>query len=373
MSALRRLFVTLFIVLGLAAGAWYGWQTWDRSRDVQSTDDAYVHGEITAVSPRVAGYATAVTADDDETVAAKQVVVQIDPRDYKAAVVRAEAALGQSQATLGQAKAKLGLQQSQIAVAKAALDSAQAQALNAEVTLSRARDLFGKGSGTQVVFDNATAQNVASASALKQAQAQLDYQKQEVSVLEADVKVAEAQVASAEAALGTAKIALEDTGVWAPVAGTIANRATRVGEYVTVGTRMMSVVPKDGLWIEANFRETQLARMQPDQPVAITLDTFAKQHLCGYVESLGPASGSEFALVPADNATGNFTKIVRRFPVRIRPNGTDENAGLLRPGMSATVRVAEAGGAVDGCRFDAAKDRRARTLPTLPAHPGVNE
>ena len=190
-------------------------------------------------------------------------------------------------------------------------------------------------------------------------------------VLKADIRVAETKVQDAEAAAMTARRALEDTQVWAPIAGTVANRRTRVGEYVTVGTRMLSIVPAEGLWIEANFRETQLKEMKPDQAVAITLDTFGARRVCGYVEAIGPASGSEFALVPPDNATGNFTKIVRRFPVRIRPSKSDANRSLLKPGMSTSVKVAVARDNADGCRFDPVRDRQERRLAKLPPHPGL--
>ena len=164
-------------------------------------------------------------------------------------------------------------------------------------------------------------------------------QRQVIEQVEADERLAAATLGSAEATEVSARLALEDTGVWTAIAGVVANRRSRVGEYVTAGTRMLSVVPTEGLWIEANFRETQLARMRPDQPVAIRLDTYPGRVLCGYVESIGVASGTEFSLFPPDNVTGNFTKIVRRFPVRIRVNATDPGVALPGAGMSAEVRV----------------------------------
>ncbi|MGY2046678.1 HlyD family secretion protein [Methylobacterium sp. JK268] len=373
MSALRRFLVTLCLLAAFVAAAWYGWREWDMRGAVQSTEDAYVRGEITTLSPRVAGYAVAILADDGEAVHAKQVVVRIDPRDFRAAVARAQATLDQARAGLGQAKARLDLQASQIEVAEAALRSAEAQAQNAELTLGRARDLLARGAGTQAAFDQASAAEVTATSAVTQARAQLAYQRRQLGVLQADVTAAEAKVADAQASLDTARLALDDTEVWAPVAGTIANRRTRVGEYVTAGTRMLSIVPREGLWIEANFRETQLARMRPDQPVWIGLDTYGGRRVCGYVEAVGPASGSEFSLVPADNATGNFTKIVRRFPVRIRASANDADRGLLKPGMSTLVRVAVDAPEIDGCRFDPVRDRQLRSVPILPAHPGLAE
>ena len=373
MRAILRLFVLLVLLAASAAGAWFMLGVWDASATVQGTEDAYVHGEITALSPRVAGYAVAIEADDDDAVSAKQVLVRIDPRDYAAALDRAAAAVDQAKAQLGQAKSKLDLQASTIEVAEAALKGAEAQATNAETTLKRATELLSRGSGTQATFDSASAAAVGARATADQARAQLHLQRSQVDVLKADVRVAETKVQDAEAAAMTARRALEDTQVWAPIAGTVANRRTRVGEYVTVGTRMLSIVPAEGLWIEANFRETQLKDMKPDQPVAITLDTFGARRVCGYVEAIGPASGSEFALVPPDNATGNFTKIVRRFPVRIRPSNADSNRGLLKPGMSARVRVAVAAPNADGCLFDPARDRQERRLAKLPPHPGLDQ
>ena len=373
MSAVRRLIATVLVLAAIAAAAWYGWRSYDEHATVQSTTDAYVRAEITVLSPRVAGYAVAIEADDDDVVKAKQVLVRIDPRDYRAAVVRAEAALDQAVAGLSQSKAKLQLQASQVAVAQAALDAAKAQDANTTVSLSRARELLSKGAGTQATFDTATATDVSARSAVSSAAAQLDYQRQEIGVLQAGVTVAGAEVEAANAALETSRTALEDTAVWSPVDGTVADRLTRVGEYVSVGTRMLSIVPKDGLWIEAQFRETQLAQMKAGQSAAIALDTFGGRIVCGYVEAVGPAAGSEFALVAPDNATGNFTKIVRRFPVRLRANRTDAGAGLLKPGMSTTVQVSLDDKPVAGCHSDPDRDRQPPSLRRLPAHPGLSE
>jgi membrane fusion protein (multidrug efflux system) len=371
MNAIRRLFITACLFAAAGAAFWYGWRSWDSHSGVQSTQDAYVRGEITTLSPRVSGYAVAILFDENERVEAKQTVVRIDPRDYRAAVQRAQASLEQSNAVLEQSRAKLDLQASQIEVAKATLRSAEAQAQNADITFGRARELLSKGAGTQATFDQTYAANVSAKSSVEQAQSQLAYQNQQLAVMSADVRVAETKAADSQSALDTSKLALEDTEVWAPLAGTVANRRTRVGEYVTVGTRMLSIVPDTGLWIDANFRETQLAHMKPDQSVAIALDTYGEKHVCGYVESVGQAASSEFALVPPDNATGNFTKITRRFAVRIRANLSDPNLALLRPGMSAEIKVAVDASEIAGCKFVPAKDRQPRSIPKLPARSGL--
>jgi membrane fusion protein (multidrug efflux system) len=199
-------------------------------------------------------------------------------------------------------------------------------------------------------------------------------------VINANEAVAKARVDSAEAALLAAKFALADTAVWAPIDGVVANRKTRVGEYVAAGTSMLSVVPINDLWVEANYRETQIGHMKVGDPVRIDVDTYPGRPICGYVEAILPAAGSEFALIPPDNATGNFTKIVRRFTVRIRFSPRDTNADLARPGMSVETAVAvstsdnssptERGNRV-GCSFDPSKDILERTLTKLPEHPGL--
>ena len=199
-------------------------------------------------------------------------------------------------------------------------------------------------------------------------------------MIDANKDVAQARVGAAEAALLSAKFALADTAVWTPIDGVVANRKTRVGEYVTAGTRMLSIVPISDLWVEANYRETQIGRMKVGDPVRIDVDTYAGTPICGYVEAILPAAGSEFALIPPDNATGNFTKIVRRFTVRLRFNARDANAALARPGMSVETAIAvstpdnaspnERGNRV-GCSFDPSKDMVERSLTKLPEHPGL--
>jgi membrane fusion protein (multidrug efflux system) len=316
-----------------------------------------VHGEITVLSPRVAGYVVEITADDDQPVQPNQVVVRIDPRDYRATYNRAHAEVSQAETQLRAAKAQQVGQGTKIAVAEAALTSATGQARNAEIILGRARALLGSPAGNQSVFDNAQAAEVTANAAVVQAQANLGYEHQQLEVASAAVEVAAASVLTARATAYSARIALEDTDVLSPLAGVVAARLTRVGEYVVLGTRMLSIVPRDGLWIEANMRETQVGGIATFDPVRISMDTYRGKPVCGYVEAVAPAAASEFALLPPDNATGNFTKIVRRFTVRIRPNATDPNANLLRPGMSTEVRVAT-GSARDsfGCKVDKARD-----------------
>jgi membrane fusion protein (multidrug efflux system) len=377
---LKRIALALAAIAVASAGAYYGWSWYDGARSVQVTDDAYVRGEITAVSPRVTGYATEVLVDDDISVRAGQVLVRIDPRDFRMAVERAQAALDQARASLSQISAQRDLQSSKIAVAEATLRAAQAQAKNADITLNRATELLQRAAGPQATVDAATSAAASARASVDQAVANLAFEREQLVVIDANEVAAKAQVAAADANLLASKFALNDTEIWSPIDGIVANRKTRVGEYVAAGTRMLSVVPVGNLWIEANFRETQIGQMKVGDPARLKIDTYAGTSLCGYVEAIAPASGSEFALIPPDNATGNFTKIVRRFTVRIRLNAREPNAQLARPGMSVETAIAVSdrdkssaaeSAARIGCIFDPAKDMTERVIMQLPEHPGL--
>jgi membrane fusion protein, multidrug efflux system len=380
MAEVKRIAVVLVAVLVLAPAGFFVWRWYDRSRDVQTTNDAYVRGEITDLSSRVSGYAVDLLFDDGMPVKATDVVVAIDPRDFRMAVEKAEAALNQAKADLTAVVASRELGKSKVAVAEAALRSAEAQAKNSDSILMRAAALYKDRFGTEAALDDAQAAGVKAHSGVDQATADLAYENQQLVVIDANVGVAKARVDSAEAALLSAKFALADTAVWAPIDGIVANRKVRVGEYVAAGTPMLSIVPIKNLWVEANYRETQIGRMKIGDPVRIDIDTYPRRPICGYVEAILPAAGSEFALIPPDNATGNFTKIVRRFVVRIRFNRRDTDAALARPGMSVETAVAvstpdhaspaELGRRV-GCSFDPSKDMVERTLTKLPEHPGL--
>jgi membrane fusion protein, multidrug efflux system len=379
-AGLKRIGLALLVIVVLALGGYSAWGWYDRSREIQVTNDAYLRGEITTVSSRVSGYATEVLSDDGMPVKSTDVLVRIDPRDFRMAVEKAQAALNQAQSHLIEVGAQRDLEQSKIAVAEAALRSADAQAKNSDTALMRASVLYEKSVGSQATRDDAVAANVTARSAVDQATANLAYEREQLVVIDANEAVAKAQIDSANAALLSAKFALDDTEVWAPIDGIVANRKIRTGEYVSAGTGLLSIVPVTDLWIEANYRETQVGRMKAGDPARIGIDTYPDRQFCGYVESVAPATGSEFALIPADNATGNFTKIVRRFIVRIRFNARETGAALARPGMSVETAVAvttpdgaspsERAGRI-GCTFDPSKDMVARTIPTLPEHPGL--
>jgi membrane fusion protein (multidrug efflux system) len=378
-AGLKRIALALCLIVVAGAAYYFGGRWYERSLRIQRTDDAYVRGEITSISSRVAGYAVEVPVDENYQVKAAQVLVRIDPREYRMNVEKAQAAVDQDKAELKQIVAQRELQQSKIAVAEAALQSAQAQVKNADITLQRSTTLLAKNAGPQSTVDSDTAADAQAHAAVDQATANLTYEHGQMTVLDAQEAVAKAQIASAEAALLSAKFDLDDTEAWAPIDGIVASLKTRIGTYVAVGTQMMSIVPIHDLWIGANYRETQITYMKPGDPARISLDTYPQMPLCGYVESIAPASGTEFALIPPDNATGNFTKIVRRFSVRLRFNARESKASLARPGMSVetAIAVSSPGGAAAadrariGCPFDPAEDIVQHVPTRLPEHPGL--
>jgi membrane fusion protein, multidrug efflux system len=267
------------------------------------------------------------------------VLVRIHPREYRMNVEKAQAAVDQDKADLNQNVSQRKLRQWKIAVAQALLQSAQAQVKNADIILQRSTTLLARNASPQSTVDSDTAADTQAHAALDQALANLTYEQGQMTVLDAQEAVAKAQLASAEAALLSAKFDREDTETWAPIDGVVANINTRVARMLPQGTQMMSLVPIHDLWIDVNYRETEITYMTRGDPARINLDTYPQTPLCGYVESIAPTSGTEFPLIPADNSTGNFTKIVRRFTVRLRFTARESKASLARAGMSVETAV----------------------------------
>jgi membrane fusion protein (multidrug efflux system) len=301
--------------LGLAIAASYG--LWHRVTPFEATDNAYVRGDLTFVAAKVPGYVVEVATENNRRVAPGQVLARIDPRDYQAAVADAEAGLAQQKA-----------------------GAAQAQAHRAGADFARAKDLVGEGAVSRSVYDQAVAEDVRGQSTLAQSLAQGAYARRQLQVLDAQRQANLAAQLGAQAKLFKARNDLSSTVITAPREGLVAARNVRLGEYVGVGTRLMAVAPTKALWIEANLRETQLSRIRAGDRVQIRVDAASDQIFCGTVESLAGASGSEFSVIPPDNATGNFTKIVRRFPVRILFDASQSGLDRLGSGMSVEPRIA---------------------------------
>ncbi|WP_439359806.1 HlyD family secretion protein [Bradyrhizobium sp. DASA03007] len=334
----RRAALVLALLAGTATVAYFGHDYWTTGRYLESTDDAYVKADSTIIAPKVSGYIAKVLVGDNEKVKAGQALAKIDDRDFKAALDQARADVAAGEASVRNIDAQLELQQPIIAQSTADVTAADANLKFAQEERARYDDLMKSGSGTIQRAQQTDAALRASTAQLQRAKSGLLAAQRKVDVLTTQRAQATAQLERARAVAQQAALNLSYTEITAPVDGTVGARSLRVGQYVQAGTQLMAVVPLDAVYVLANFKETQLTHMRPGQPVELRVDSFRSQPLRGHIDSLSPASGLEFALLPPDNATGNFTKIVQRVPVKIV---LDDNnlTGLLRPGMSAVPTV----------------------------------
>jgi membrane fusion protein, multidrug efflux system len=326
----------LLIAIG---GMKYGYDWWRGGRFIETTDDAYAGGDITPVSPHVAGFISEILVADNQRVAAGQLLIRIDLRDFRAALDHARALADERQATLTSLEAKYVLQQQMVAQAQADLGAKTAKASFASADATRYRNLAKTGYGTQQSAERTSAADQEAQSTIKAAEATLAAARQQLTVLQADIAAARASVAQAKADLETARLNLGYTEIRSPIDGVIGNRSARAGAYATVGAQLLSIVPAHGLWVDANFKESQLAQMSVGQRVEITADVLPGRRFRGRIASLAPATGAQFSVIPPENATGNFTKIVQRVPVRIVLEDDAAELGTLRPGLSVVARV----------------------------------
>lgn len=318
---------------------------------LETTDDAYVRADWVAISARVNGYVARVEVDDDQPVKAGDVLVRLDNRDYQALHDQAQAAVAQTQGALLAARAsqqvaaeRIEQQRQAIAQAESTVRSATAESQRSDLDQRRYRGLVRDSAATQQRLESADANAVQAHAALQGAQARLREQQALLAVVRAQTQLADAQVqqqvgalASAQAHQALADQNRDDTLIRAPIDGVVGQRRVRAGQYVVPGQPMLAVVPLQHAYVVANYKETQLAHMHPGQPVSLRVDSLAGQTLRGHVASFSPGSGSVFALLPSDNATGNFTKIVQRFPVRIVLDEAD--GAQVLPGMSVITTV----------------------------------
>jgi membrane fusion protein (multidrug efflux system) len=328
----------LALIVGVAAAA-YGEHWWNIGRFIETTDDAYAGGNVTAASPHVAGFVAQILVDDNQHVTAGQLLIRLDDRDFAAALDHAKAVADERRAALVGLEAKLVLQDATIHQAEATLAARTAAAGFAKADEVRYRTLALTPAGSRQNAERAQAGGDEAQANTEAASAALAAARQQLSVLNADIAEAHASVAQAEADLATARLNLGYTEIRSPIDGYIGNRAAQVGAYVISGAYLLSVIPARGLWIDANFKEDQLAHMQPGQPATVVADVLPGKIFHGHVESLAPGTGAVFSVIPPENATGNFTKIVQRVPVRIALDEGDARLGELRPGLSTTVSV----------------------------------
>jgi membrane fusion protein, multidrug efflux system len=337
-QAIKRAALALALALGVAGAADFGYGYLTTGRYLESTDDAYVKADSTIISPRVSGYLAEVLVGDNQPVASGQLLARIDDRDFRIALDQAHADVAAAEATVRNLDAQIALQHPVIEQETADIAAAEANLQFAREEQSRYDGLMKSGSGTVQRAQQTDA-------ALREKVAQLQHGKsgllaaqKKVDVLTSDRAKAVAQLDHARAVDQQMALNLSYTRIIAPVDGTVGARSLRVGQFVQAGTQLMAVVPLDAVYVVANFKETQLTNVRNGQPVELTIDSFHSTRLRGHVDSLSPASGLEFALLPPDNATGNFTKIVQRVPVKIVLD--DQSlTGLLRPGMSAEPTI----------------------------------
>lgn len=314
-----------------------------RSSNATFTDNAYVRGDVTSLAAKVAGYVVAVEVEDNQRVQAGDVLFRIDDRDYRAQLAQAEANVKAAEAGLANIEAEAQLQRAQIREAAAGVQSAVAQRSLANKTHERSRKLIVFSAVSQSVVDQTDAARTSAQATVAAASATLDAQQQRIAVLMAQRESAVAAIAQAHAARDLARIELEHTVVRAPVSGIVGNRQVRVGRFVTPGGTLLDVVPVDNVWIVANFKETQVEHIQPGQRVQVMIDGYPDDVLEGVVDSFAPGSGAAFSLLPPDNATGNFVRVVQRVPVKIRL-AQNPLPGRIVPGLSARVEVEVGGG-----------------------------
>ncbi len=342
-SPLKKWTIRILLVVGvvlvlIAAGIWfYTW--WTHGRFVQSTNDAYLQADQVAVSTRVAGIVEKVFVSDNQTVNADQPLVKLDERDPRARLEQALAQADLGRANIAQAEAGISQQEARITQAQAQMQAAQSQARFADREQTRYARLAASGAEASERADQMR-QNADQAHAqVAQSGAAVLVAQRQIETLRAQIMQGRAQIEQAQAQARQAQVDLDATLVRASIDGRIGDKTVQVGEYVLPGTRMMSVVPVAAIYLVANFKETQIGLMRAGQPATVSVDAFDHRDLHGVVESFAPGTGSQFALIPPSNATGNFTKIVQRVSVRIRLAAGAAAGKALVPGMSVTVAV----------------------------------
>jgi len=344
----RRVGIAVLGLLAAGSIAWYGWNWWQTGRFIETTDDAYVGGNVTTLSPHVAGFVNKILVGDNQFVRAGQLLIELDDRDYQANLAHAGAVVQHQTAGLANLHAKYALQQSMIDQAQGDLAAKEAEAGYARADAARYHALAVTTFGSLQNDQKASAADRKAQATVRSGQAGLDAAKQQLAVIDTEIAETKASLAQAQADLGMAQLDLGYTKIRAPIDGYIGDRGAQIGAYATVGTALLSIVPARGLWVDANFKEDELARMRAGQKAMIVADVMPGRKFEGRVLSLAPATGAVFSVIPPENATGNFTKIVQRVPVRIAVADGDGTLGVLRPGLSTTVSVDTRSAAEDG-------------------------
>lgn len=336
--AVRRGLLIGVIVAIVLAGVWlFHYET--TGKFMQETNDAYIQADAVTISPKVSGYVQAVLVSDNQDVQAGQPLVRIDPRDYTAQAQQYRAQIDVAKANADNVRASIGEQDAAIIQARAQLQSAEADARFAEQEASRYAPLAATGAETRERSASLRNDAIKARAAVSAQRAALLAAERRISSLKAQVRQADAQGEAAQAQLDAAHVNVGATTLKASEAGRVGDRTVRVGQFVQAGTRLMTVVPLAKLYVTANFKETQIGLMRPGQRATIKVDALNGTEVSGHVESISPGTGAQFSLLPPENATGNFTKIVQRVPVRIALDAGPDARRVLVPGLSVTVTV----------------------------------
>jgi membrane fusion protein (multidrug efflux system) len=331
------LFTLAFLALIGVTGASYYW--WTVGRFIESTDDAFVGGDVTVIAPKVAGFISRIPVADNQEVHAGDLLLKLDDRDYRAALAKAEAAVSLQKATLKNLEATRHLQDAFVTQAQAEIAATDAEITRTHDDQIRYKNLAASGTESAQSFENAdTAYKQALADGEK-SRAALTAAQRQLEVIATQRQQAQAALDAATAERDLSRLDLSYTELRAPIDGIIGNRSAQVGAYATAGSQLISLVPTHGLWIDANFKENQLAQFHPGSPATVKIDLFGRKSFRGRVVSIAPATGAQFSVLPAENATGNFTKIVQRVAVRIQLDDESALLGQLRPGLSVMARV----------------------------------
>lgn len=334
----RAIVLTALVTLVVVLLILFLWKLPPFAGSVQRTDNAYVRGQVTVIAPQLSGYVTKVLVQDFQTVRAGQPLVEIDRRIYGQRLDQARATLAAREADLANSTQAQASREAALAARHADIGSAQAQLERARADMARVADLATDGSVSLRERDQARAALRAAEAQVVAAQAGRDIARQDVRSVGVSRQGLEAAVAAARAALRLAEIDMDNTIVLAPTDGQLGQIGVRQGQFVTAGTQLVSLVPPQR-WIIANFKERQAGRMRPGQPASVTVDALGDRRFHGRIEQISPATGSEFSILPAQNATGNFTKIAQRLPVRIVLDADQPDLSRLRPGMSVEAQV----------------------------------
>lgn len=316
-----------------------GWSRWEGRAADQVTDDAYLQADVTPISSKVAGYVSEVPVQDYERVHAGQLLARLVDDDYRAAVAQIQGNVAAARAQVQALAAQRELQGANVSAAQAVVDSTAVALDQADKDVQRQKTLLDGGSGSVDAIEHAQTRRAQLQAQLAQNRAQVEAAARQREVLTAQRAQAQAALASQEANLKLATINLGYTRIVAPRDGVIAQRQVRPGQYLGVGGQVTMLTPLPNVWVIANYRETQLTHVRVDQAARVTVDTYPGHVLKGHVLALAPASGSQFALLPPDNATGNFTKVVQRIPVKIAIDDADGLSDLLRAGMSVVATI----------------------------------